>query len=572
MKKITLKFTLAMIMVVAVALAALLILGNVIRDISGRSRSFMRNEVAEIETAHGAYEDYLQIYTAVYAHVNTRLSSTMDKKAEEISEKRAQMWEKMNAYEAQIKDEETQAVYDAVIAKLSAADEAIEEILAASRSGDKENANLTITNKLYMINDSITTNMAKLLAVSDANLSAGEEALEDAVEQSERAVGIAAVILLLTAVLIIMVSSRVIARPIRKMADEIREMIEDIQRGQGDLRKRVAVRTKDEIAVLAQGVNNFLDILQDVIGGVIACGEEIHRQQMNVNEVVEETNLNANETSATMEELAASMEEVSATAGYVNDNTREAEGSVEEMVDKAAKGSEFAGDIKKRAEELQKLAQDSKASADSMIKGFDVKLNASIEDSRRIEQIKNLTSDILDIAAKTNLLALNASIEAARAGEAGRGFAVVAEEIRILADNSKETASDIQQISEGAVTAVLSLADNAKKLVNFINERVMPDYEILGQTGEQYLNDSITVDRMMDEMRSYMEEVGAKMRGVVESNGKITDNVRESAQGVGGVVDHTAVLADNMKNIIEALEQVSGAVAHLSEQTACFLR
>ena len=271
-----------------------------------------------------------------------------------------------------------------------------------------------------------------------------------------------------------------------------------------------------------------------------------------------------------MEELAASMEEVSATVGYVSDNTREAEASVGDMVDQAVNGTKFAEEIRSRAEELRKLAQESRATADGMIKEFDVSLNASIEDSKQIEKIGNLTADILSIASKTNLLALNASIEAARAGEAGKGFAVVADEIRQLADNSKQTAGNIQQISAGVVAAVMTLAENAGNLVKFINERVLPDYEILERTGEQYLNDSITIDRMMGEMRDSMENIGGMMRSVAESNENITNNVRESAQGVGGVVNNTAALAENMKGIVEALNQVSDVVSHLSEQTACF--
>ncbi len=463
-----------------------------------------------------------------------------------------------------------QGVYDSLEGRLESFDTYVDAIIELSRAGDKERANNLIANNLGMLNNTIDNSMSDLLEFSDAELAEGKTYLQGKAESSYVLIVSVIVLLIVTAVLVMFIANRIIVVPIQKIAQVINGMIEDIHNNNGKLDARVPVQTKDEIATLAKGVNEFLDILQDVIGGVISCSDEINRQQLHVNEVVEETNQNASDTSATMEELAASMEEVSATVGYVNENTREAEASVGEMVDQAVSGTKFAEEIRSRAEELRKLAQESRATADGMIKQFDVSLNESIEDSKQIEKIGNLTADILSIASKTNLLALNASIEAARAGEAGKGFAVVADEIRQLADNSKQTAGNIQQISEGVVAAVMALAENAGNLVKFINERVMPDYEILERTGEQYLNDSITVDRMMGEMRDSMENIGSMMRSVAESNENITSNVRESAQGVGGVVDNTAALADNMKGIVEALNQVSDVVSHLSEQTACF--
>ena len=86
-------------------------------------------------------------------------------------------------------------------------------------------------------------------------------------------------------------------------------------------------------------------------------------------------------------------------------------------------------------------------------------LNKAIEDSKSVDQVNNLTNDILNISSQTNLLALNASIEAARAGEAGKGFAVVADEIRQLADSSRETANKIQSINSVVVAAVNNLSD-----------------------------------------------------------------------------------------------------------------
>ena len=570
MRKIGFKFASAIIVLALISIISLGLLANSMTAISQSSQDIMNNEVEKINLLHGIYEDYLDMYMNVYAHVNAKLLRTMDKRAEDIVERRAQMWESMEAYKAKITSEETQGVYNSLEGRLVSFDSYVDAIIEVSREGDKERANNLIANNLGMLNNTIANSMNDLLEFSDAELDAGKTYLQGKAESSYVLIASVIVILLVTAVLVLIIANRIIVMPIQKIAKVINGMIEDIHNNKGSLTERVPVQTKDEIATLAAGVNEFLDILQDVIGGVMSCSDEINRQQMHVNEVVEETNQNASDTSATMEELAASMEEVSATVGYVSENTREAGASVEAVVNQAVSGTKFAEEIRNRAEELRKLAQNSRATADGMIKEFDVSLNASIEDSRQIEKIGNLTADILSIASKTNLLALNASIEAARAGEAGKGFAVVADEIRMLADSSKQTAGNIQQISAGVVAAVMTLAENAGSLVKFINERVMPDYEILERTGEQYLNDSITVDRMMGEMRESMENIGGMMRTVAESNENIASNVRESAQGVGGVVDNTAALAENMKGIVEALNQVSDVVSHLSEQTACF--
>ncbi len=570
MKKIGSKFAMAIIALALISIISLGFLANSMTEISQGSQDIMNNEVEKINLIHGIYEDYLDMYMNVYAHVNAKLLRTMNKRADDILESRAHMWESMEAYEAKITSEETRGVYDALESRLVSFDSYVDSIIEVSREGDKERANNLISNNLGMLNNTIGNSMNDLLEFSDTELTEGKSYLQGKVEGSYTLIVAVVAILIVTAILVLIVAHRIIVMPIQKIAQVINGMIEDIHNNRGNLTERVPVQTKDEIAMLAAGVNEFLDILQDVIGGVISCSDEINRQQLHVNEVVEVTNQNAGDTSATMEELAASMEEVSATVGYVSDNTREAEASVGDMVDQAVNGTKFAEEIRSRAEELRKLAQESRATADGMIKEFDVSLNASIEDSKQIEKIGNLTADILSIASKTNLLALNASIEAARAGETGKGFAVVADEIRQLADNSKQTAGNIQQISAGVVAAVMTLAENAGNLVKFINERVLPDYEILERTGEQYLNDSITIDRMMGEMRDSMENIGGMMRSVAESNENITNNVRESAQGVGGVVNNTAALAENMKGIVEALNQVSDVVSHLSEQTACF--
>ncbi len=104
-----------------------------------------------------------------------------------------------------------------------------------------------------------------------------------------------------------------------------------------------------------------------------------------------------------------------------------------------------------------------------MYKTNEKELSEAIEKSKSVEKINVLSEAILKITEQTNLLALNAAIEAARAGEAGKGFSVVAEEIRKLAEESNNTANEIQEITKIVVNAVENLANNSNKILTFID-------------------------------------------------------------------------------------------------------
>ena len=199
-------------------------------------------------------------------------------------------------------------------------------------------------------------------------------------------------------------------------------------------------------------------------------------------------------------------------------------------------------------------------------------LNQAIEDSRSVEQVNGLTNDILNISSQTNLLALNASIEAARAGEAGRGFAVVAEQIRQLADSSRETANHIQQINGIVTNAVHNLSDNADNLVSYMKESILPEFAAFVEGGAQYRENATYIESVMNEFTEKTDALKNEVDSIADSISSITHAIEEGAKGVNGAAQSTQTLVADMDNINERMNENREIASALQKETDVFTK
>ena len=177
---------------------------------------------------------------------------------------------------------------------------------------------------------------------------------------------------------------------------------------------------------------------------------------------------------------------------------------------------------------------------------------------------------INDIAAQTNLLALNASIEAARAGAAGKGFAVVAEEISSLAENSRQTAGNIQNISKEVTEAVKMLSDNALQVIDFINTTVISDYDSFVETGNRYENTAGVMDEILERFTQKAENLRSIMEEMADSITTITNSVQESSQAINMSANSSSQIVGEIQGIGEAMEENNRVAGQLSDSTKKF--
>lgn len=366
------------------------------------------------------------------------------------------------------------------------------------------------------------------------------------------------------------ISTRKVVNPIVKTNKELKEISTLINENNGDLTKRVNVKSSDEIGQLAQGINQFLDILQNTIGKIVEGSKNLDNMINSVGENVTVSNDNAQDVSSAMEELSATMQEIAATIQTVNDNTESVGKNVVDIADKTGQINDYSQDMRERADSLAKSADENKRTTDEMVGNIVGTLKKAIEDSKSVERVNELTGEILNISSQTNLLALNASIEAARAGEAGKGFAVVADEIRQLADSSRDTANNIQAINEHVTSAVYQLIDNSNKIIKYIEETILADYDSFVQAGAQYNEDACYISETMQEFAEKTEKLKELMKNTVESIEGISSGVEQSANAVTSSAVSTSQLVEQMNSIDKEMSESRNTVGELKAQTDVF--
>lgn len=367
------------------------------------------------------------------------------------------------------------------------------------------------------------------------------------------------------------VSLRII-KPIRNAEKQINEIIKDLENREGDLTKRVAAGKVREVAALGNGINSFIEKLQHIFGILAMDTEKMDTVVNEVMDSVQTSNDSATDLSAFTQELTATMQEVANNAVHINENADTMKAEVEDIAQKSNELNDFSKKMMEHATSMENTARINMENTNAKIGQIMDILNAAIEESKKVDMVNSLTSDILSIAGQTNLLALNASIEAARAGEAGRGFAVVADEIRQLADNSRENANRIQEINGLVIDAVHNLAEQAKGLVQYIYDSILPEFQSFVESGNEYRENAAFVEQTMVEFNRKTDDLEAAAVDIAGSINTITNAIEEGVNGVSGVADSTQALVEDMDNISMRMQENKGIAEELQSETSIFIK
>lgn len=359
---------------------------------------------------------------------------------------------------------------------------------------------------------------------------------------------IAAVGVFLLTIVIAFLFARSFTKPIDRLVKDM-EIVAN-----GDMTIQSGIQTRDEIGILAKSFNTMT--------------ESIRHLMLNVDQASQEVSGTAERLAGSSEEASASSEEVSRAVSEIAEGATEQAQDAEEASLLAANLEEKFTDLRQKADDISQHAGNVKTINEESIRSVEdlrckteennqatQNIQVAIEDlTQKTSAIGGILDTIRSISEQTNLLALNASIEAARAGEHGKGFAVVADEIRKLAEESSQSAEEIQKI----VQMIQGQTHSTLNIMGHFSANAEAQYASVGQVNQSFAN-----------ILSAVEEITTRIHGmhgaIVELN-KDKDNIVHAISNISSVSEETAAASEEVSASMDQQAQAVEAVAESAEQ------
>ena len=557
-------------------LGALTIICNVmainnIRTVNSNAADITDNCMMSVSDLGEIKNDIQVIHTLGLSHIIATDLNTMISVVGKINDNQEELEQKLNEYKKYVQTDDMDT-YNSLVSNCDTMKYELGNIMAYSALGKNEEAYAIANGVVSDSSTAIQKDIEVLSTHANDTASEARERLTSVYASSLVSNGIVIIISVILIIVAIYCVMKYVIKPIIATNKDIRDIIDGIDNGEGDLTKRVRVISNDEIADLGNGINLFMDKLQEILKLIIENTNYMENVVAEVDGSVVKSNDSASDLSAMTEELSATMQDVGLSVNTINDNADNILKDVEIIATKSDDINQFSKEMKANAEKIESDARYNMVQTGEKVGNILDVLNKAIEDSKSVDQVNNLTNDILNISSQTNLLALNASIEAARAGEAGKGFAVVADEIRQLADSSRETANKIQSINSVVVAAVNNLSDNANNLVSYLQQTILPEFQTFVDGGVKYKENASYIENAMDEFVEKTDVLKKNMEEIAHSINTITTVVDEGAAGVNNAAISTQDLVEDIVNISNKMIENKGIAQNLKNSTNIFAK
>lgn len=572
-KKLSTKF---IILIPVFILGIFSIISNVmsvsnIRNVNRRAVQISEVSLKNVSSLAEIQRQTQDIHNLGLSHIIAVDLDSMIQLVEKIRSQEDALEKDLESYKTYVTPD-TQKEYNDIKKKYEELKYECANVMAFSAAGKKEDAYELANGKISKCADAIESDIESIKKIVNQDANAQRQKLTSAYHSSI-GTSIVTILISIAALFSAMVAVlRWVIYPLANTNREINEIISGIDNQQGDLTRRVTITNNKEVASVGGGINAFMAKLQEIFRMISSNSRDLEGVVNEVRESVQTSNGSVSDLSALTEELSATMQDISDNASRINENTESVAGEVKSIAEKTIEINQYTKEMKEHAEAMEHAARENMDTTGAKVNDIVSVLSQAIEDSNSVNQVDNLTNDILNIASQTNLLALNASIEAARAGDAGKGFAVVASEISQLAAASQEAANNIQSINAIVITAVHNLADNANGLVEYMNEKILPEFQKFVESGGAYHDKATFIESVMADFEAKTDSLQNSMDEIANSVNTISHAIEEGVSGVVSAADSTQVLVSDMDKISKKMDENFAIAEGLKKETSVFTK
>lgn len=349
---------------------------------------------------------------------------------------------------------------------------------------------------------------------------------------------------------------------VRSIMNPLKQLVLATEKvSEGDLTQTFVVKNKDEISSLGESFNKMVATLKKLIQDIGQKAELLAASS-------EQLMASSEQNNSATEQIANAIQDVAAGSERQTSMVKESDGVIREMSAEIGKtmvhskavadqASETADIVASGNEAIQRSTKQM-ANIHETVDSLGIVIKGLGERSKEINQIINAISEI---AAQTNLLALNAAIEAARAGEHGKGFAVVADEVRKLAEQSANSTENIRQL----ITSIQQDTSQAVVSMEKGTTEVAKGIELVGNAGESFL----TIKQFVEEVSSKLQKVTASIQGTTAGADHIVQLVKGIEEISGKTTGESQDVSAATEEQLASMQEISASassLAHLAEE------
>ena len=403
-------------------------------------------------------------------------------------------------------------------------------------------------------------NNAAVQTMTKQNMRASITALETSVSKFTSIAIVVAIIGFIVTLGLAVVIIRGILKPLKdlsRLAHSLRE---------GDLTAKLEGKKYDkEIKDVVDSLNDAMNANRAMVGDIFAYSKLLIKSSEDLNEIVKSISGRIIDVNSATEIISSEVEQLSSVSQEVNASTFEIATTVSSLNEIAETDNKSAEIIRNKAIKVKEKGQVAAKNARRICAEKIDNITNAIEQGKVVKDIKMMADVIAGVSEQTNLLALNAAIEAARAGEQGKGFAVVADEVKKLAEQSKDTVDQIKKVISEVQGAFDNLSEHSKDLLTFIEKDVDGDYELLIETATSYERDSELITSMSEEIQNRSKTIENVITQITEGINTVSSNAVETSSKSQDIQTSVEDVTNQVQIIVEAIGKQTSLAEELKD-------